>query len=242
MTGEVDLKDLIKSTRISEFVAHKRKRNDSESLLQNKQIDENFYPYEVTDDDHCETPLQAYEHISYLLSEIAFLLNKTIAELIIYDPFYCEGSVVGRLRSLGFESVYNVKEDFYQVHNENRFPDYDVMVTNPPYSGSNMEKILRVCAVENKPWFLLLPNYVYTKDYFPSILKLNKNPVFYVVPTKSRYLYTTPKVLKSLFIFKSQKIFIFILFREEDKVKVENILHLFQHSGIVILPSENFLF
>jgi hypothetical protein len=198
MTDDVHFDDLIKSARKSELICHKRRRS-GDSEPKSKEI---IYPYEVTDDDHCETPLQAYEHIKRFLSDIATFLNKTIAELIIYDPFYCEGSVVERLRLLGFESVYNVKEDFYQVHLENRLPRYDVMVTNPPYSGSNMEKILRICSAQNKPWFLLLPNYVYTKDYFSSILKLNKYPVFYVVPTKSRYLYTTPKVyFKNIHVF-----------------------------------------
>lgn len=172
----------------------KKKRKLESKLTDVGKSNEINYPYEVTDDDHCETPLYAYEHIKSLLSGVAGLLNKSIADLIIYDPFYCEGNVVKRLHSIGFESVYNKKEDFYKVHSENLLPLHDVIVTNPPYSGSNMENILRICTAQDKPWFLLLPNYVYTKEYYFPILQLNKSPVFYVVPTK-RYLYTTPKVI-----------------------------------------------
>lgn len=34
---------------------------------------------------------------------------------MIYDPYYCQGSTVARLASLGFPRVYNRKEDFYEA-------------------------------------------------------------------------------------------------------------------------------
>ena len=42
-------------------------------------------------------------------------LGKTPEELVIYDPYFCQGSTVRRLASLGFPRVYNKNEDFYQV-------------------------------------------------------------------------------------------------------------------------------
>lgn len=43
-------------------------------------------------------------------------------------------------------------------------PEHDVLVTNPPFSGDHVPKILSFCAHQGaKPWFLLLPNYVYLK-------------------------------------------------------------------------------
>ena len=43
-------------------------------------------------------------------------------------------------------------------------PEHDVVVTNPPFSGDHVSKILRFCSRRGaKPWFLLLPNFVYLK-------------------------------------------------------------------------------
>lgn len=39
-----------------------------------------------------------------------------------------------------------------------------MVVTNPPFSGDHLPKVLRFCSRrDSKPWFLLLPNYVYLK-------------------------------------------------------------------------------
>lgn len=152
------------------------------------------YPYKVTDDDHCETPAQAYVDISSILISFALLIGKTAETLMVYDPYFCEGSVIERMGSIGFKTVHNVKEDFYLAHAENRLPQYDVLVTNPPYSGTNMERLLRICVDSGKPWLLLMPNYVYTKDYYAEVVRPCSAPVFYVVPNRGRYLYTTPKV------------------------------------------------
>lgn len=73
------------------------------------------YPYEVDATDHCETPGAAYDHVAPLLRMLAALSGRTPATLRIYDPYYCEGGVVGRLGELGFHRVYNEREDFYEV-------------------------------------------------------------------------------------------------------------------------------
>lgn len=65
--------------------------------------------------DHCETSERAYADIASLLTALAAELGKAPLDLAIYDPYYCQGSTVGRLASLGFPNVYNRKEDFYEV-------------------------------------------------------------------------------------------------------------------------------
>lgn len=53
-----------------------------------------------------------------------------------------------------------------QVVEKGNIPDHDVVVTNPPFSGEHVPKILDFCARQGaKPWFLLLPNYVYLKVF-----------------------------------------------------------------------------
>jgi hypothetical protein len=163
--------------------------------------DKNEYPYEVEGDDHCESPLEAYQDIAPILERLAHECYKTKESLRIYDPYYCEGSVIERLNNLGFMSVHNKKEDFYKRLAANDLPEYDVLVTNPPYSEDHMEKLTNFVYHSNKPWFLLVPNYVYCKPYYEAHLKGRQyccELTFYVTPEK-RYQYSTPKVSSSSF-------------------------------------------
>ncbi len=64
-----------------------------------------------------------------------------------WDPYYCEGSVVAHLSSLGFTSVRNEPVDFYAEVAAGRVPEHDVLLTNPAYSGDHIPKLLKVCCV-----------------------------------------------------------------------------------------------
>ena len=150
------------------------------------------YPYELDAADHCETPVEAYLHISGVLETLARSLGKTRATLSIYDPYYCEGGMVERLRSLGFGAVYNKCEDFYDRIANETTPSFDVLVTNPPYSGEHVSRLFDFCRASGKPWFVLVPNYCYTKPYYVRFLQDSKAEYFYIAP-KKRYLYLTPK-------------------------------------------------
>jgi hypothetical protein len=148
------------------------------------------YPYRTDAADHCETPLDAYEDIAPLLEMLAELLGKSKEELLIWDPYYCDGSTVDKFAQLGFHNVYNKKEDCYAVFKDPaRIPDYDILVTNPAWSGDHIEKIYRFCIQSKKPWLLLVPNYVYMKPYFQDNLNVAKP--FYLTPA-TRYRYWTP--------------------------------------------------
>lgn len=87
-------------------------------------------------------------------------------------------------------------EDFYKIVQDNKQPVYDVLVTNPPYSGEHKRRCLEYCKGSGKPWFLLIPNYVATKDYFKrSVLGAasdGSGEPFYVVP-KAKYLFDHPE-------------------------------------------------
>lgn len=188
------------SEEASEKPSKKKKslgKEQSSTDLQSPEDEETnrevLYPYEVQPDDHCETPTEAYEDIACVLHHIAKKVNKSPSDLFIYDPFYCEGSMMERMASLGFSNVYNRKEDFYAVQAAHAVPDYDVLMTNPPYSQDHMERLLRFCVQTRKPFLLLIPNYVYCKDYYSRVI--GSTPMFYVTPSQGRrYMYTTPKV------------------------------------------------
>lgn len=89
------------------------------------------YPFEVNPDDHCETSLEAYSHIAPVLEVLAANLGKKKEQLSIFDPFYCAGGMKAHLAHLGFCTVYNEKEDFYCVAENQRIPHHDILVSNP---------------------------------------------------------------------------------------------------------------
>lgn len=158
------------------------------------------WAFEVDPTDHCETPEAAYVDICPCLDKIAEALGKNRSSLAIYDPFFCKGSMgrvsltlVQQLGRLGFQNVYNKNEDFYQVQAAGQVPDYDVFITNPPYSGDHVEKLLKfvVTTGKKKPWFLLMPNYVYRKPYYTAILKARGVQPILISPNQ-RYQYLSP--------------------------------------------------
>ena len=73
-----------------------------------------------------------------------------------------------------------------------------VLVTNPPYSGDHKERVVEFCVKSGKPWALLLPNYVATKQYYMAAVAkqgggLGQQP-FYIVPQRGlKYQYTHPE-------------------------------------------------
>ena len=155
------------------------------------------YSFQVDDTDHCETPLNAYKDLVDILDKICDSLGKNRSSLIIYDPYYCDGSVKRKLFSLGYTNVINENRDFYQDIKDGTIPNYDILITNPPYSGIHIEKLLKFALSSSssssiggggkeegrkgnskkkknnstiKPWLFLLPHFVYTKDYYTRAL------------------------------------------------------------------------
>lgn len=142
------------------------------------------FPFPTVPDDHCESPFEAYQDITSLLKSFSQ------PDLQIYDPYYCDGSVVRHLTSLGLPNVYNRKEDCYDTWRRNKTPAFDVLITNPPYSGNHIERIVQFAVQSKRPWFLLLPQFVHKKEYYRKATE-HIRP-FYIVP-KKRYVYIPPK-------------------------------------------------
>ena len=55
---------------------------------------------ETEADDHCETPLLAFEHCAAFLDAVAARLGKTRKNLIVYDPDYCAGGTKERMKEV----------------------------------------------------------------------------------------------------------------------------------------------
>jgi hypothetical protein len=162
-----------------------------QELLRSQRVQEVHHPFPTDSNDHCETSAEAYRDIAPLLDSVAQRLGKTRQDLRIWDPYYCHGTMKKHLHALGFESVYNECEDFYEKVQTGLFPEHDVILTNPPYSSDHPERLLAFCKSHKKPAFLLMPNYVAAK---PCFAKMSRDWLF--VCPKKRYFYWTPKGLR----------------------------------------------
>ena len=99
-------------------------------------------------------------------------------------------------------------------------PEFDVLVTNPPFGEDHVDYILRFAATSGKPWLILLPNYYYARPSFSSSIypykqgtlnvsqnafsvhtlinahvNVYKDEIAYVVPL-TKYKFTSPKRLR----------------------------------------------
>ena len=177
------------------------------------------YPYPTDYNDHFETPARAYDDIYPLLEYILAKKQKSkhskkkkkkqgsTNEATIYDPYYCAGRAATLLSAL-FQRHHNnekqipctsvriqhEKRDFYNDIQQNTMPKYDILVTNPPYSTNHKERCLEFAVNQLKqhgrPFFLLMPNYIASKEYFRTIVLGSGKRVqtFYIIPS-SKYPY-----------------------------------------------------
>lgn len=174
--------------------------------------------------DHCETSKEAYRDVCFFIDFIAKSIGRKTSKIRLYDPYYCAGSVTKNLGLLGYRKVINAPRDFYhdieevivvisrefagvicsRTNNSNSnmdiwmvqgtVPEYDILITNPPYSGENIQKLFQFLMTKtDTPFLLLMPNYVYLKDYFGAFESVTKP--FYIVP-KKRYTYWAPRGLR----------------------------------------------
>ncbi|CAM9263308.1 unnamed protein product [Choristocarpus tenellus] len=172
------------------------KRERVLASIPSKTIGSLHHPFPTEYGDHFETPMQAYQDVAGILSILAKRLGRRRKTLRIWDPYYCAGRTPRLLGELGFPLVSHQNEDFYAVVKDGRQPLHDVLVTNPPYSGDHKRRCLEYCAGSGKPWLLLIPNYVATKDYYREAT-VGKGPggggePFYLVP-RTRYVFDHPE-------------------------------------------------
>ena len=100
--------------------------------------------------------------------------------------------MVAHLGRLGFESVYNANEDCYAVWAAGREPEYDVLVTNPPYSGDHIQRCVDYAARCGRPYLLLLPSFCCRKSSYRAIFAAaGVAPPAYLAPAR-RYVYFAP--------------------------------------------------
>ena len=79
----------------------------------------------------------------------------------------------------GIVNIINRNRDFYADIKKNALPEYDILITNPPYSGEHKQKLLEFLSTRShRPFFLLLPVYIASKSYWKDFVhKLNSNSI-----------------------------------------------------------------
>jgi hypothetical protein len=152
------------------------------------------FPYETDYNDHFETPVVAYQDLTVFLDWLQLQQNQqesttttattpqkktnpststARSDLVLYDPYYCEGRTAEILHTLGYTNVVHEKRDFYRDIELQQVPAHNVLVTNPPYSDDHKKQCLDYCWKQlnehHRPFCLLLPAYVAAKLYYRAI-------------------------------------------------------------------------
>ena len=117
------------------------------------------HPFVSHYNDHFETPFAATADLRPALDALCAHLGRTRTTLRVWDPFYCAGGMAQHLARLGFSAAIHRNEDFYALIASKREPPFDVLLTNPPYSGDHKARALDYAVSTGKPFFLLLPAY-----------------------------------------------------------------------------------
>eukprot|EP00933_Yihiella_yeosuensis_P019462 TRINITY_DN15769_c0_g1_i6.p1 TRINITY_DN15769_c0_g1~~TRINITY_DN15769_c0_g1_i6.p1 ORF type:complete len:322 (-),score=60.76 TRINITY_DN15769_c0_g1_i6:63-1028(-) len=153
-----------------------------------------FHSYDVDPLDHAETEPRALGHAAAVLRNLALEMSKISSSLKLWDPYFCKGAMKEHFKKLGFTKVHNANEDCYAVFKSGNLPEHDVIISNPPYSEDHIEKCLKFCVSNRKPWLLLLPNWVASKPYYKEVLGKKASDVFFISPVE-RYCYMMPRDL-----------------------------------------------
>ena len=132
--------------------------------------------------DDRETPLEAIQDIAPILLAAADSLTTTQANMRIYDPYYCRGTIKDLLVSLGFcsENVFNDPIDCYKAQKSQDVPSFDFLLSNPPYSGDHIHRCMHYAVASGKPWALLLPLSTMLRPWYQA--EVNGQQVLFVVP------------------------------------------------------------
>ncbi|RNF25654.1 methyltransferase [Trypanosoma conorhini] len=131
------------------------------------------HPFKAEFNDHFETSMEALRDIAVVVEQLRLLLRPSAPEnFVVYDPYYCAGTVVRHWNALGVQRVIHENRDFYKDVAEGKVPlDYDMLVTNPPFSGDHIERLFGYLVATKKPFAFLVPDYTAAKDWYRAAVR-----------------------------------------------------------------------
>lgn len=131
-----------------------------------------IFPFQANFNDHFETGIDALKDLLPSIRALREATHPNNSEAFwIYDPYFCAGHVKERWATLGFPSVHHECRDFYDDVKKNFGPNYDVLVTNPPYSADHIPRLFDILVTKRKPFAVLVPDYVAKKPWYLDIVK-----------------------------------------------------------------------
>lgn len=150
---------------VAPAVAHPAENGSAAVALRAK------YGWQTEYGDHFETSARAYADVAGVLERMC---GGSRGGARVWDPYYCDGAAGRRLRALGFSGASNAAADFYATdaytgvvgRGDAAAGAFDVLATNPPYSGDHKRRCLEFALACERPFALLVPAYVAEKKYF----------------------------------------------------------------------------
>ena len=116
------------------------------------------------------------KHDDYMTPKYAWEnIKKYIPDVKIWEAFYGDGESGTHLQSLGFDVIHK-EIDFF---NDDTLPEYDCIVSNPPFSQSKavVERLLKL----DKPFIIIMPSSKINTGYFRESFM---NKIQIIIPPK----------------------------------------------------------
>ena len=100
--------------------------------------------------------------------------------------------------------VYNRNEDFYAAISQKTTPEYDVLLTNPPYSGDHWDRLLEFGCYgadaggsgsrsgTNRPLLALMPDFIAERSGFKQRATAAGKRWVFLGPKEKAYRFAAP--------------------------------------------------
>ena len=116
--------------------------------------------------------------------QIQHLIPK---DKIIWEAFCLNSKLsksINNLKELGFNVVGNTDLDFFNTETR---PDYDIIISNPPFDGKIKIPILKRLVEDDKPFILIMNSMNIYSNYFNEIFADNKKDLQLIIPRGKIY-------------------------------------------------------
>ncbi len=131
--------------------------------------------YEIYDDYY--TPKSAWEYIAHLIPK----------DKIIWEAFCLNSKLsksISNLKELGFNVVGNTEIDFFKTETR---PEYDMIISNPPFDKNIKIPILKRLVADDKPFIIIMNATNLYSNYFSEIFSNNKKDLQVIHPRGKIY-------------------------------------------------------
>lgn len=156
---------------VNTMAERKRPRSEIEQPIEVKES-ALTHPFRANFNDHFETSFKAIRDVSSVVNEYRQILKPSAPETFtIYDPYYCSGTVVDEWHRVGISKVIHENRDFYADIANGTVPQYDMLVTNPPFSDDHIQRLMDFLLSQKKPWCFLAPEYVASKEWYIRMIR-----------------------------------------------------------------------